>query len=1166
MSFARNLITFLIIWLTVGSGLGAQPPVEPTVTTPDAAEAAVEATTPEKIAELQKAAEETAELADENKKAAVELAQQALNDLKSAEAMAQTIADLEKKTSELPQTQQQKEQELSELSQASEVSIEGNPSLAELDIARNDLQQRINDLEQKLTLPNVDPAARSATRKADRQLLIDLPPQLQEIQNQLQAAAPEGELPVMTNLRRAALRAKQLHLQKKAVAAQNELTLFDAADAVKLPAIRREILTRELNRAKKLLELYVNQINRLRQEEAKARASEARIAAMQAQPLLQPILKSNEEITTEETDIRRLDETAQESLKEVQSQLTDLRDDYHQIVELDKQQLGHSGSMGLLLKRLRAQLPNIREHQLQQQSRLRTLEEAEFTLYERRDALNDLLNVEAVADEIVAASGTTGQEQTELRDNALTALRNQQDYLENVVNAYDRYTTTLTSLDQQETQLIKEAQEFASFVDQRILWVRSHQPLSIAEILEDQQSDSEIRSIETWSWILKVIVSDFKRVPFLYGIAGVMFVTLLIIHRRIGRSLRDVAKTAQSRGVVSFLPTFRALQYTLMSSLLWPGVMWFLAWRLLSSPDPTRMVLVAAVSLSRLAGVFLFLEWLRQSLRPNGLCEAHFGWPKSTLRALRTQLRKLMLIGLPLAAAVSTAHFYNGDGHHAAIERLLFIAFMLVLSWFSHTILHPRRGAMRELRSWTSGGWFDRLDYVWYVLAVGLPLLLAGLAATGYYYSAQKLMLRSQVTVFVILGGFYLRALTHRWLMLRHRRLKFAQLQERRAALAAQEEAGSAEPGAPMPDVSSEETDLNSISQQSQRLVSTTLVLVGLMSLWFIWSDVIPAVRFLDRWPLWESVTQGTKQVEQDDGTFLTEITYEVEAITIANVAMACLILSLTFTAARNLPGLLEITVLQHLPIDRSTAYAITALVRYSLVLIGIMATSQTLGIGWSKVQWLAAALTFGLGFGLQEIFANFVSGIIILFEQPVRVGDVVTIDGVSGVVNRIRIRATTIVDWDRKEYIVPNREFITGRLLNWTLTDKMNRLVVNVGVAYGSDTSLVRELILDVAREHENVLEDPAPLVTFESFGDSSLNFVLRAYLPNLENRLQTIHDLHATINDRLAVNHIEIPFPQRDLHLRTTVRIDESHHPPSSNGAHNGSPKIEAVSTQQD
>jgi potassium efflux system protein len=193
-----------------------------------------------------------------------------------------------------------------------------------------------------------------------------------------------------------------------------------------------------------------------------------------------------------------------------------------------------------------------------------------------------------------------------------------------------------------------------------------------------------------------------------------------------------------------------------------------------------------------------------------------------------------------------------------------------------------------------------------------------------------------------------------------------------------------------------------------------------------------------------------------------------------------------------------------------------------------------TLGVTWDKVHWLIAAVSVGLGFGLQEIFANFVSGLIILFERPIRVGDIVTVDEVSGIVSRIRIRATVIVDWDRKELIVPNKEFITGRVLNWTLSDQMNRVVVNVGVAYGSDVGRVRDLLLKIAAENEFILRDPAPMACFDGFGDSSLNFVLRCYLPNLENRLAVTHDLHANIHNAFQAEGIEIPFPQRDLNVR--------------------------------
>lgn len=192
---------------------------------------------------------------------------------------------------------------------------------------------------------------------------------------------------------------------------------------------------------------------------------------------------------------------------------------------------------------------------------------------------------------------------------------------------------------------------------------------------------------------------------------------------------------------------------------------------------------------------------------------------------------------------------------------------------------------------------------------------------------------------------------------------------------------------------------------------------------------------------------------------------------------------------------------------------------------------SHLLGLRWSQVQWLVAGLSVGLGFGLQEVFANFVSGIIILVERPIRIGDVVTIDGVSGVVSKIQIRATSITDWDRREYIVPNRELVTGKLLNWTLSDSTNRIVINVGIGYSNDPDLARQTMLHIAKEHPNVMNDPGPIATFESFGDNSLDLVLRAYLPDMDNRLGTITEIHTQILRAFDEVGINIPYPQREV-----------------------------------
>ncbi len=209
------------------------------------------------------------------------------------------------------------------------------------------------------------------------------------------------------------------------------------------------------------------------------------------------------------------------------------------------------------------------------------------------------------------------------------------------------------------------------------------------------------------------------------------------------------------------------------------------------------------------------------------------------------------------------------------------------------------------------------------------------------------------------------------------------------------------------------------------------------------------------------------------------------------------------------------------------------------------MLVFNTVGASWSQIQWLVAALSVGIGFGLQEIVANFISGLIILFERPIRVGDFVSVGETDGAVTRIRIRATTIRTQDGKELLVPNKEFITGRLLNWSLSDQTIRLVLTIGVAYGSDVRRAMALLREAAEEHADVLDEPCPSVIFQGFGDNALTMMLRCFVDDVDLRYPTISALNEAINDKFNQAGIVIAFPQRDLHFDAgepvTVRFEQ-------------------------
>jgi potassium efflux system protein len=304
------------------------------------------------------------------------------------------------------------------------------------------------------------------------------------------------------------------------------------------------------------------------------------------------------------------------------------------------------------------------------------------------------------------------------------------------------------------------------------------------------------------------------------------------------------------------------------------------------------------------------------------------------------------------------------------------------------------------------------------------------------------------------------------------------------------------------------------------RLVSSTLLFAAIAAIAFIWSSVLPAVGALDSVKLW-SVTGATPD--------------EKLPVTLANLLLAIPAAIMTIVAAKNLPGLLEIALLQHLPLENAVRYAITSISRYTILMLGIAMTFNSLGVRWASIQWLVAALGVGLGFGLQEIFANFISGLILLFEQPIRVGDVITVGDTTGTVSKIRMRATTVMNFDQQELVIPNKDLVTGRLLNWTLSDSTNRMIIDVGVAYGTDTTQACQILREICLNHPNVLKTPEPTAFFEIIGDSTLQLKVRLFLASLDLRLPTRHDLLTSIHQRFAQEKIEMAYPTRELHIKS-------------------------------
>jgi len=323
------------------------------------------------------------------------------------------------------------------------------------------------------------------------------------------------------------------------------------------------------------------------------------------------------------------------------------------------------------------------------------------------------------------------------------------------------------------------------------------------------------------------------------------------------------------------------------------------------------------------------------------------------------------------------------------------------------------------------------------------------------------------------------------------------------------------------------ENDPELLNDEGTKFLNVLTLLAGLVGILAIWAEVLPALGILDSVQLWY-------QTGVVDGR-------EVPVpVTLKSVVVALLVAVAGWLALSRIPSLLEIFLRQKMDVRPATAYAATRVFQYAATAALVMLVLNFMGGRWSQIQWAVAALSVGIGFGLQEIVANFISGLIILFEQPVRVGDTVTVGGISGRVTKIRIRATTIRDFDQRELLVPNKEFITQQLLNWSLSDQVTRWVVEVGVAYGTDLDKAIAIVHEAIRAQPLILPEPEPLVTFDEFGDNSLLIRIRIFMEQLDKRLAVSSELRLDINRRLNAEGIVVAFPQRDVHLDTNQPLE--------------------------
>ncbi|QQO52510.1 MAG: mechanosensitive ion channel [Thiohalocapsa sp. PB-PSB1] len=957
-----------------------------------------------------------------------------------------------------------------------------------------------------------------------RQRLQSVEEELTENQAQQQLLSAAEDESMDTQARRWLLEAQAQALRTENEMLDQELSSHSAR--VDLLEAKREAAGQRsaaIGRRIALLEELIRTRRQADAERAMLAAETRRLEAEGQHPLVVRLAGGNASLSNQIAQtVAQLDDIARrkEATELLERQLDGDFNSAREIIAIGGSNL--SGELGNLLRQQRQNLPELRlfERKAREREALASQTGIKRVLHRREQ--QRLMDTEAHVSRLLAEAGVDEASES-MRTRLVELVDERRALLQQAIESEDLLLLELGELEASQTDLLKTIKRFDELLDVNLLWVRSASRNELAELGALPEQIWRIISPSGWYGAASVLAhqATHSAVFILLGSALIAFLW--------GRKylVRFVEETSNKLGkpiTDRFAYTLQVLIVSLVAAAAWPLLAAVVGWQLQVSEAATEFSAAVGIALVLLAMQFYLLRAFRFICIPRGLAAAHFRWPEPSLQLLRRELDRLSWTYLPAAGVTAVIVALDPLNAGWAVGRIALVILVVSLAIALYRLFHPRSGVLAFMPSHGSERRLPFLHAIWYPLCISAPLAFGMLAVLGFIYTAATLIGRYVNSIWLIVILTLLAALAQRWVRVTRRRIAYQKAMERRQALRAAREQAAVQDGADdlsgLIEVDEPEVDLESLSDTSDDLIKTGVIVAGLIGVWIIWSDVIPALRILDNITLWRHIVT----VDGED---------RIDPVTLADLGLTLVFAVATFVLAKQLPAVLEMLLLRRADISAGGRYTIITLTTYAIITFGLLLVFGTIGVQWSQLQWLVAALGVGIGFGLQEIVANFISGLIILFERPIRVGDIVTVGDTDGVVTRIQIRATTIRNWDRKELLVPNKEFVTGRLLNWSLSDKMTRVVVVAGVAYGSDVDRALSLMREAAQEHEYVLDDPAPILSFEGFGDNSLTLILRAYLSSIEYRIATITDLHKAINRKFAEAGIVIAFPQRDLHL---------------------------------
>ncbi|MFP2467017.1 miniconductance mechanosensitive channel MscM [Pseudescherichia vulneris] len=902
----------------------------------------------------------------------------------------------------------------------------------------------------------------------------------------------------------------------KAQVDELELAQLSANNRQELARMRSELAQKQSEQLDAYLQALRNQLNSQRQREAEKALESTELLAENSANLPPSLVKQfavNRELSQAlNQQAQRMDLVASQ-----QRQATNQTLQVRQALNTLREQSQWLGSSNLLGEALRAQVARLPEMPKPQQL---DTEMAQLRVHRLR--YEDLLSKQPQLREIRQADGQPlASDETRILE---AQLRTQRELLNSLLQGGDTLILELTKLKVANGQLEEALKEINEATHRYLFWTSDVSPITFAWPLEIVQDLRRLISLDTFSQLGKasvmMLTSKETLIPLFAALILVGFSISSRKHftRFLERSSNRVGKVTQDH----FWLTLRTVFWSILVASPLP-VLWMTLGYGLQAAWPYPLAVAIGNGVTATVPLLWVVMICAAFARPNGLFVAHFGWPRNRVaRAMRYYLMSIGLI-VPLIMALFMFDNLHDREFSSSLGRLCFV---LICGALAIVTLSLKRAGIPLFLD-KEGNGDNMINRMLWNLLMGAPLVAILAALVGYLATAEALLARLETSVAIWFLLLVIYHVIRRWMLIQRRRIAFDRAKHRRAEMLAQRARGEEDPHHSMslegsPEVDISEVDLDTLSAQSLRLVRSILMLIALVSVIVLWSEIHSAFGFLENISLWD-VTSTVQGVES------------LEPITLGAVLIAILVFIVTTQLVRNLPALLELAVLQHLSLTPGTGYAITTITKYLLMLVGGLVGFSMIGIEWAKLQWLVAALGVGLGFGLQEIFANFISGLIILFEKPIRIGDTVTIRDLTGSVTKINTRATTISDWDRKEIIVPNKAFITEQFINWSLSDSVTRVVLTVPAPSDANSEEVTQILMTAAERCSLVIDTPAPEVFLVDLQQGIQIFELRIYAAEMGHRMPLRHEIHQLILAGFREHGIDMPFPPFQMRLET-------------------------------